>query len=568
MQKIRTIISAGLLALAGYLPMSCASFKPQESPVYEYAVSSRNLKGKIAESLGEKQPAIEKEFSRPKIEFSVNYKTESEQKAVDYSTSKTLFYSIGETSVKDTIDNIKNDNINSYQKLLDESKNLSESQKLVLASVIGGLIGSYSYDINLLNNEVMSQEDFFESLQDSLSYLKKPLGTCGHLATHIERFLNDLGIKSATVTGLSGSEIGHAYDISKIEGGTAILDYSNILIANTKNIEKTLDAYQKNNGVIAFQHLFFEDTEFKYRLITKDGRNLLDFVNYNESSEELKNSLINHIKPQSDLTVTLNLEDYLTSFEANIKGFFVKIGEIRGDASSPLEKINLSQIGFKRNFPVLDAVNINPDLSFVHGSISQDKELDNNRIFGINSDLIVSTNKQEGLNLSSRIGGNVFGTKDVFLFYDFVLGAGISYKFQIKNMGIEPYVASQFAFFKKDIGTQKFALKPSEVIGGAVFDVKFNNSTFSIEPYYIKRIWEQGFGGKARFGAKKFGITSEGSILKSDYEFCPDKYNISVGSDLTLKNFTIKADYQIEGTNYDGEKEHQGSLNIGGSIKF
>ncbi len=57
MKKIRTLISAGLMALAGYLPMSCASFKPQpeKAPIQEYELSE-NLESKIAESLDNEIP--------------------------------------------------------------------------------------------------------------------------------------------------------------------------------------------------------------------------------------------------------------------------------------------------------------------------------------------------------------------------------------------------------------------------------------------------------------------------------------------------------------------------------
>ena len=576
--KILRNIAIGVITLASCLPFGCTSFNqaPKKSPAYEYTLS-KGLEGK-------REQTSEKEFSKPKRELAVNYKTESEQEAVDYSSSLTWFNPYWQHLLRfpnsaipeltqtenEQVHNLLN-NIASYQELIDGSKNFSESQKLVLASVIGD---SMKYDINLMYNEVMSQEESFENFQNEIA-----VGTCGHIHTHVERFLNDLGIKSAAVTGLSGNGVEHAYDISKTEKGTAILDYNSILTTNTKNIEKTLDAYQKNKGITAFQHVFFEDAEFEYNLITQDGRNFLDFIEYDESSEPLKNTLLQDFEPETIARMTLNLEDSLTFFEANLMGLFLKIGKTEGNASSPLEKAVLSQIGFKRKFLIPEIYNkylnfifgnkiIDVNVGVVNGEILQDKKINDNQVFGWGGNLIFSTNKQNGLNISSRIGRNIFRTKDALLFYDSVLGAGISYRFPIKNIAIEPYVTSQISTFLEDLGTQESAIKPSELVGGAVFDMKFNNSTFSIEPYYIKRIWEQGFGGKARFEAKKFGITSEGSILKSDYGFCPDKYKISVGSDLTLKNFTIRADYQIEGTNYDGEKEHQNSININGSIKF
>ena len=175
---------------------------------------------------------LEEKTSKPKVEINFNYKTESEQKGVDYQTSRTLFslwdenlYRSSnnipeltddeETRVEEILSDIKNKNINSYQSdLIPASQNLSESQNLVLASAIGGWMGMSTYDIDLVQNEAFSQEEFLYRLQNSLS-----IGTCGHIHTHTERFLNDIGIRSAAVSGISGNQIGHVYDISKIEDG-------------------------------------------------------------------------------------------------------------------------------------------------------------------------------------------------------------------------------------------------------------------------------------------------------------------------------------------------------------
>jgi len=490
-------------------------------------------------------------IKKPTIELILNCGIESQEKPADYSTTRTNY---GITDIPDD---------SSYQDLITRATSLSEHDKLILASEISTLLALYSYDTNLEQNEVISQDNFFYNLQNSL-----PVGVCRHIATHIERFLNDIGIKSAAVSGISGNGIGHVYDISKIENGTAIIDYNRILITNTKNIEKTLQAYQKDLGITTFRHLFFEDAEFEYRLITNDGRNFLDFIEYDESSNPLKNSLIQNFKPQSDLTMTLNLEDYLTSLGINYKGLFLKAGQIIGNNSSPMKGTCIIQGGFKRKFSIPNIININPDLSFILGGIFQDRQFNDNRISGVNGNLIISTNKQKGFNLTSRIAGNISGTKDSTLFSDYIFGGGISYNIPIKNANIEPYAVSQFSFLPKDIGTYKFIPKPTELVTGIALDSQFNNSNFSIEPYYIKRKWEQGFGGKAKLGIKSVGINAEGQITKSNYAFCPHKYNFSIGPYLKLGNLEVKANYQREGTNYDGKKDYQASLNINGSMNF
>ncbi len=234
--------------------------------------------------------------NKPKVEININYKTESDQESVDYQISESTIHTRNgiytdstrdsnvpeltldeENQVKNIISDIQNQNINSYQDLITASQNLSENQKLLLSSIHSHLLYMFNSDMKLSHNG---------------------LGTCRQITTQSERYLNDLEIKSHSVSGISDNGIGHAYVISKIENGSAIVDSYNILTTNTKNIEKTLQAYQKYNSMTTFQHLFFEDTEFKYRLITKDGKNFLDFIEYDETSEPLKNVLIEDIVPQ------------------------------------------------------------------------------------------------------------------------------------------------------------------------------------------------------------------------------------------------------------------------------
>ncbi len=505
------------------------------------------------------EQTLEQKASNPKVKITFNSKIETEAKTADYSKLNT-------TNLTCPIDI---SNISSYKDLIEQSPFLSENEKLILASKMSSLS---VYDSDLMRAEIMSQDDFVYNLQNSL-----PVGVCRHIAANTARTLNDMEIKAAAVSGIAGSGGGHMYTILKTEDGNAVVDYGSLLITNTKNIEKTLQIYQKNAGSTAFQHLFFEGPEFKYKLITKDGRDFLDFIDYDESSEPLKNALIDDINPRANLEIDFNLESHLTSLGVNLEGLFIKGGEIRGKNFSPMDKMGLFQMGFKREFSVPGIIKVNPDISFVYGSIAQKKKVENNEIIGLKGGLVVATNNEERLNLSSRIVGGIF-TSSIpqnipnpyhALFYDFSMGAGISYKIPINNISIEPYATSQFTIYPIDLGTYQYGLKPSELGVGTVFDIKTSkNTNFSIEPYYLKRIWEQEFGGKAKFEIDNFGINAEGYATKSDYEFCPNKYGFNIGPELNSKNLRLGVNYGIEGTNYDGEVENQSSFKIQADVKF
>ena len=432
------------------------------------------------------------------------------------------------------------------------------------------LLKNYNGDLNLKENKIFPQDDFFYKMQDSLeSGDKNGLGVCKHLSTHLEQLANDFGIKAATVSGISKNGRGHAYNILKLQDGTAIIDYGNILTTNTKNIEKTLQTYQKNNGTSVFQHLFFEDSKFKYEFLTKDGKHFLDLVEYDKSSEPLKVELLSDFKSESDLTIALNHGTFSKSIDLNYFGFFVKIGKIIGGLSSPLHKMSLFQAGFKRKFSIPKIIKIEPDISLIYGNLLQDKELKDKRVFGINNSFSIATNNKKGLNLSSRVNWNLFSTGDYPLFYDIKFGGGVSYKIPIKRVDIEPYFIMQFGIFPKDLGTCTHEPKLSELTIGTMFNIKaFKDINLSFDLYYLKKIWEQEFGGNAKFESKKFEINAGAYATKSNYEFCPDKYGVKVGLNLMLENLTIGANYKLEGTNYDGEIENQSSLEVRTSVRF
>jgi len=531
----------------------------------------------------EQTQKLEQKVSNPKVKITFNYKTESKQEGVEYSTSYSGFNrdynylwrtsntpeltSAEETQVEDVIKDVKDGDINSYEDFVNAASDFSENQKIVLFAAVGDSLVRGSYDHSLPNHEVFSQDIFFDKWQDYLATDNQNLlGVCRHIASLLAKLAKDMEIDAAVVTNSR-----HAYIILKKENGTAIVDYGSILIMDTKNIEKALEVYQKKVNTIAFQHLFFNDNELKYRLITKDGKNLLNFIGYDESSEKLKNSLTQRdSSDSSDLTLTFNIEDYLTSAEFNYFGFFMKAGEIRGSPSSPMKNMTLLQTGFKGEFSIPDVININPDISFIFGNLSKNiKDSIDNSCFGASCDLSINTDNKEGLNLASRIAGNIFWTKDIVPFYDLAVEAGVSYKIPIKELNIEPYLITQFALFPGDLGTYKHVLKPSEFTGGISFNYISDNTKLSIEPSYSWRIWEQEVGINAKLETKHLGINAGGYMTKSNHNFCPDKYGLIAGLYISpLENLDIKLNYKLDGTNYGGEVDYQSSFNIQGSIKF
>ncbi len=541
---------------------------------------------------------LKKPASKPKINFIIektdNIDNNSEE-VTNYSISENAFYNHSSrifrnsnipeltaeeiTKMENLISNISSGDIHSYQGFLDSYTNLSENQRIVLLSAIGNLLYQHNYDSELTGS-VFSQDEFFDIMQPSLNDEENGIGVCRHISSHLEQLANDSGIRASEVSGIGRGGGGHAFVVMKTKEGSAVVDSYRILTAETKNIEKILEAYQKDNGTTAFDHLFFEDTVFKYRLITKEAKDFLDFVGYDESSKTLKDYFVSKDKVSSpDLKVVLNQDTSSNSLELNCLGFFVKEGKIFGEKSSPLEEMHLMQTGFRRDFSVL-GINIYPDLSFIYGNIIQDKEFYYKRLIGANGNLVIKTNNEKGFNIGLRIGGNGFTKPNsgsyLYVFFDTTVEGALSCKIPLgKQITINPYLISKANLFPKDVGVYAYLPMLSELGGGIPFNAELKETKISLEPNYSWGMWENRFGVNAEIKNKNFGLKAEGYITKSNYDFCPDKFGLNIETEFSLKNsqvkrndLTLKLLYGLEGTNYDGEIDKENKLGVSCNIKY
>lgn len=514
------------------------------------------------------------EFNDPKIDLIFNYDCKTKQKLQEYSKSFSYFsggslirkdntpeLSLEESSkIENLILDVQNGKINSYSDFIGLSKNFSEAQKIILSASISQLMYAGSYNENSSIDKIESQEIFFNHLQNFLeTYNQNPLGQCGQIAVYNERLLNDLGITSSSATGID--KTGHVFNVLKLEDGTGIIDGERIFLTKTKNIEKLLEIYQKEVNSVAFQHLFFEDNKFRYSLITEDGKNFLNFIGYDPSSNPIKNSLLGNSQSDSIVSFDVNVGDYLNSVGLNYLGIVTKAGEIRGNSSSPLEKMFVLEIGLNRKF-LFSNFEFYPNVEGI---------INDTGVSGGFADLIVNTLNEKGLNLSSRISGNLV-IQDFLsnkLFSDYSFGAGASYTIPIKSAKVIPYSNTQFKFQIEDLGMQELVPTFNEAEFGINLNVPFSdNSNILINPYYTKRLWEQEFGANAKVQTRNFGLNIGSYLTKSDYAFCPDKYGATIGISALIGKLDLKLEGKLDQTDYDGEEEINNSVSLIGKFKL
>jgi len=473
---------------------------------------------------------------------------------------KSTLNPIEQSQIGDLIAKTKTGTINSYSDLVNFSKSFSVKQKFALLSATSELLYSKGYDLNY-KGEVFSQDEFFGFLQNMFKFRERyPLGVCRQIAYYTGQLSNELGIKNSVVTGMSHRVVGHMYNVLKTKEETAAIEGEQLFLTKTKNIEKLLRTFQKEYlKAPSFQHLFFEGLEFKYKLITEEGKTFLNFAGDNQSSKNSRDFLLNKeessIKPE--MQFILENRNNFISLEKNYPIFFIKGGIINTDSFSPML---LLQSGYQKKF-ITPNLTITPSTSVVLGK----------KLYGLFADLTTKTNNETGFNFASitsakQVGG-IFPLNHSF-FYDLFNTIGISYNFSpSENFNTEPYFTIKASNFYKNIGTETFAIYLDETEFGTKFSFSIPQKLdISLNPYYIKRVWEQEFGINTRIKTGNFGLNLESNLTKSNYIFCPDKFKLNLGVFALVKNLELNLGYKTEQTDYDGEKEDNSLLSLTGKI--
>jgi hypothetical protein len=466
-------------------------------------------------------------------DISFNLEAETKPKKIEYDL-RSCFDDNDFSSVYYPSISLINNNVNSpLQISLDGVKNFTDNQKLVFLSLLSNQINNLTYDADT--------------------------NCCRHISSNIERIANQIGLPAAVVSGIMGGG-GHAYNIIKTGEGVSVVDIYNILSSKSKNVEKVLEAYQGEMNYPMFKQDFYKDSKFKYALLTKDGKNFLNFIGYNPSLDVIKESLQNRKEYDTDFNFEENIKDNFFSLLAGFFGTYLKTGKMKENFSQ--REIFIAQGGINPKFTIKNIMSIAPEVSFVYG------KMENASLMSLPYSLTLATENKKGINFSTRFSHTTVNIKEATLYHNMAIDAGVSYSFNLKNALIEPYVLSQASNLVENLEEYSKKFRLNELEAGLKLSLPLKDGTLVFEPHYSKRIWEDELGAKLIIGAGKINGNLEAAVSKSGYEFCPDKLRINSGINLSLGDLSFTAGYKAEGTNYDGEKELTSSFYLNGKIKL
>lgn len=517
----------------------------------------------IAQEIKFELPKISKENTlvrMPNIDLEnvFDFETERDLGKINYSSQHYTAFEGYSPKVHLIARKIREGEIGSYESLLENSKDLTNNQKIAMLSYFSSNLNLFVYNLNY-NGENYSQEDFFKFLNDSLNRKEGSMGNCKYITAGIDKLAEDADLNSAIVQ--LDSTRSHVGNIIKTGEGISLVNYSNIISSNSKNIEKLLNAYQNEIGFTSFSHMFFKNSQLKYELITKEGEIFFDFADYDSSLKEIKSFLIDKKKIPPELAIKGIKGDKISSLCLNAYGLYLNLGDI-SETNFPKEGFDTFQLGFKRKFFPSEELSIYPNASFLFG-----KE-DDSYLNGFTAGLIINTEKERGLNLSSKFSATAVSLYKKILFENYTGESGISYTSRIKNINLTPYLLTQFAVLPTDFPRFVFAPRLSELESGVSFSLHSSTSNFSIEPHYTKRISEDEFGVRVKMDARYFGVSFEGYLTKSGYIFCPDKSGLNAEFEMKLNPLTINGRYKADTTNYDREIETNNSFSLTGKLKL
>jgi hypothetical protein len=496
------------------------------------------------------------------------------------------------TEINNIIQKIRHKNISSYYQLLKETANFSEIQKLVLATDFTSALSSRGYSLSNWSG-TRTRDEIFSAIRDTFSGKDTDFGVCAQIASVAEKYLNDNKIRSAVV-GVTG----HAIDISRIQNGTAIINYEDLFLSDSKNIEKMLLNYQKDSGNLTLEYRFFENGKFKYKSLSEDGKRTLDFIGYDGSLKSFKENLLSSLDKEKGFKIEGDFETYLNSLKLGYNGFFIKAGEIIGDKYSPLEKMDLLQAGFKNNFishssKYVDELFLGLDANVILGKMKKSRKdlLDemigdtnrkkNNSLEGVVLKLYAGIKNKKGFNFVIGPHANLILTtqknsvsgwpnKGSELTYDLALNAGASYKFVTSVIDIEPYSMIKLSYRPQLNSTSETDSRPEEVSAGINFNIKSSDKDhMTIDPYFIQRPWEREYGINLALKKDFFKLILSGYKTTSTYKpFCPNKIGGKATLAVKYENIEEETGFEIEQTNYNGEKDTKYCWKAGFTIKF
>ena len=458
--------------------------------------------------------------------------------------------------VKDLLNKIESENL-SYADILFQSRNFSDAQNIVLASALG-----------------------------NLPKIKSQNWNCRHISTYRERLLNDLGTSAAAVSGMHENQNAHEYTILKKGDSIMIItdeDFSKINTTNTKifkintiNTKKALQIYHKIVEVPSFSHTFHKDNEFKWKYLTDDGKNVANALDYDFTTNHFKKQLNTNELP---LQISIHYDEFTKAAELNFHGFFLKEIETTGNKFSSLEKLSLSQFGFRRNFeipnkkgfmPLLQGTKFGADLSYIWGKLDL-KNKPSSKVRGYIANLTFDTNNKKGLNTrlhagTTQILAGIGETSGIWeaketnyeILKDTTLGTKISYTIPIEKINLMPYTIIQAKNHVNDLEKYQREIMINEIQAGIKFDAKISNtSKFSFNPYYAERIWEKAVGLNLQIENYLGNLKVNLEKTKSDYEFCPNKARWQLEANVNLGNFTLGANAELLEEFYEDKENYK-----------
>ncbi len=421
------------------------------------------------------------------------------------------------TEADEVFNKVADGTINSYDKLLEEVSGYPEGQKMKFLGALGDVLGEKGYSFDSLYDPVVSQEKFFYGIERMTSGENVDMGVCIQLNSYISNLAEDLGLNSAVLSSVDETGTAHALTIVETDKSITLLDYGNRMVINTENLEDAFRAYSDHTGRTSLEHLFFEDGDFKYRMITREGKEYLDLIGHDPTTRTLENMLVS----KDTVTESSDDEGYINTIRLASDGLFAQFGDSRIQNMEG----DLIRFGYERDGA------IGPFMVSGKGALlAVMREGGNNNLYGLDWGISAHTDT-DGLNAGSRISGQYLGNETELdqvpfsrvLISPLDVEAGVSYSHSGDILDISPYVAAQWSSSNRADNRQEMGLSESSV------GMRLGNDIFSIDGSYRSRPGEHELSINGSIDAGDLDINAGVNINRPNYRFAPNWNSLSAG---------------------------------------
>ncbi len=225
----------------------------------------------------------------------------------------------------------------------------TERVKLTALSLIGQEAEeNYEFERDDIFN--MDYERTETEIQEAIRDETGKAGICADIHYFISKCAERLGFKGVGESHVSQTGGDHLISFLRTErDGIAFVDYGNVYLTKTNNLEDALSLYQQRQGVVSFFHGIATD-RYLFTIVTPEGKAFREFTGMYPDLEDLVED------ERKNEGIELDVSNSRSSIQLQRGNFTIKAGRLNTDLKDPMKSAYIEMARY--NFPFIQEIGI------------------------------------------------------------------------------------------------------------------------------------------------------------------------------------------------------------------